>query len=120
LSALQDVDLVVASRLHGVILSHLIAKPTLAISYDPKIDTHMKEIEQTEYCVSIDHFDSTVLIERFIALRDARERESIHLARAVEHYSELVGLQYDLLFGGMDPASHVDGMEGLSVAQERL
>ena len=94
-----DADVVIASRLHGVILSHLIAIPVVAISYDRKVDVHMNEIGQSEYCLNIDEFTAETLAERLAALRDARELESARLRRAVQLYREQANAQYDLLFG---------------------
>jgi len=101
LRKLCGTDLVIASRLHGVILSHLIALPVVAISYDPKVDSHMKEVEQFEYRLDIDKFDVGMLIERFGVLREARARESAHLRRMVQRYREEVNAQYNLLFGAV-------------------
>jgi polysaccharide pyruvyl transferase WcaK-like protein len=107
LQGISCADVAIASRLHGVILSHLLAIPVLAISYDRKVDVHMTDIEQSEHCVNIDHVDSKVLMERFRTLMDVRERESVHLARAVQRYREQVDAQYDLLFGTVQSGRRV-------------
>lgn len=99
LCGISSADVAIASRLHGVILSHLLAIPVLAISYDRKVDIHMRDIEQSEHCVKIDDVDSKGLMERFRALKNVRERESAHLAQAVQRYRGQVDAQYDLLFG---------------------
>ena len=44
LKGISCADLIIASRLHGVILSHLNATPVLALSFDPKVDAHMNEV----------------------------------------------------------------------------
>ncbi len=44
LEEVKKVDFVIASLLHGVILSHILGKPVLAISYDRKVNTHMEDI----------------------------------------------------------------------------
>lgn len=38
---LADIDIVVASRLHGVILAHHLGRPTVAVSYDRKVEAQM-------------------------------------------------------------------------------
>ncbi|MGA9061093.1 MAG: polysaccharide pyruvyl transferase family protein [Terracidiphilus sp.] len=96
---ISDADVVIASRLHAVILSHVIAIPVVAISYDRKVDVHMSEIGQSEYCMNIDEFTAETLAERLAVLRDARELESARLRRAVRHYREQADAQFDLLFG---------------------
>jgi polysaccharide pyruvyl transferase WcaK-like protein len=114
LRGICQADLVIASRLHGVILSQLIAIPVLGISYDRKVDVHMSDIGQSEHCVNIDHVDASALIERFSVLRDVRERESAHLKRAVQLYREQVDAQYDRLLGPIQSGC------GIEENQERM
>lgn len=57
LSRIQETDLVIASRLHGVILSQYMLKPVVAISYHSKVVTLMRDLDLTDYCVNIDRFD---------------------------------------------------------------
>lgn len=92
-------DLIIASRLHGVILSHLSNTPVLALSFDPKVDAHMQEIGQREYCLPIEHLQFEKLIERFSALRAAREQERTHLVSATVRFSDLLSAQYDRILG---------------------
>jgi polysaccharide pyruvyl transferase WcaK-like protein len=91
------VDCVVASRLHGVLMSHMLCKPVQAISFDRKVDAHMEMMDQSRYCVDIQHFNAGDLIERFKALeRNAHaERETI-TARVSQCRSQLAP-QYDTL-----------------------
>lgn len=95
LKGISDLDLTIASRLHGVILSHLNATPVLALSFDPKVDAHMNEVGQKEYCLSIDHLELEMLIERFTALKTARKREQDRLSRAALRFRHLLDVQYD-------------------------
>ena len=99
LKGISDVDLTIASRLHGVILSHLNATPVLALSFDPKVDAHMNEVGQKDYCLSIDHLRLDTLIERFTTLKAARAREQAHLRSAVQRFRHLLDLQYDRILG---------------------
>lgn len=82
LATLADLDVVVASRLHGLILSHVLARPTLAISYHHKVETHMREIGEDEFRVPLIGVDAEGLMERFEALRAARDVVSDRIARA--------------------------------------
>jgi len=95
LKEISDVDLTIASRLHGVILSHLNATPVLALSFDRKVDAHMNEVGQKDYCLSVDHLRLEMLIERFTALEAAREREQDHLRFAALRFRRLLDVQYD-------------------------
>lgn len=56
LNEMATLDIVVASRLHGVILSHVLGKPVLAISYDRKVDAHMRAMELDRFCVQFADF----------------------------------------------------------------
>jgi polysaccharide pyruvyl transferase WcaK-like protein len=101
LSALLDelagVECVVASRLHSVILSHLLTKPVLAISFAPKVDTHMREIGQGAYLTSMETIQAPLLRELLHELESQRDRVGSVLeqrVRAMRH--ELAG-QYDAL-----------------------
>ena len=71
---LVELDVVLASRLHGVMLAHLAACPVIALSYDWKVAQHMAEMGQTEYCLEIDAFDVPalgVVLERLEERSDA-------------------------------------------------
>lgn len=94
-SELSGVDYVVASRLHGVLFSHLINKPALAISYDRKVTTYMKDVEQSDYCVDIHNFDLDLLTKKFEALRSNRYNIQSALAIKVAQFRNAVQAQYD-------------------------
>ncbi|HEY6644787.1 polysaccharide pyruvyl transferase family protein [Povalibacter sp.] len=56
LEFMRQLDIVIASRLHGVILAHLASTPTIAVSYSRKVRAHMESIHQLEYCCSVEDF----------------------------------------------------------------
>ncbi len=107
LQRICEADLVIASRLHGIILPHLLAIPVLAISYCRKVDVHMSDAGQDTYCVNIDRFDADELISRFNVLKDSRACESANLARIAEGHRESASMQYDLLFGAAESSTAV-------------
>jgi polysaccharide pyruvyl transferase WcaK-like protein len=95
LARLPPVDYVVASRLHGVLLSHLAGKPVLAISYDRKVDTYMTDMGQARYCLNIHGLDLDTLKESFSSLQaEARSlREAITVK--TDRYRSRLDAQYD-------------------------
>ena len=95
LEGIGQADLIVASRLHGVILSHLVAVPALALSYDPKVDAQMRIAKQKAYCLDIDNLSLNQFIERFEALNAARVRESDHLRSLATLFRQQLDPQYD-------------------------
>jgi polysaccharide pyruvyl transferase WcaK-like protein len=83
LAQIDRADLVVASRLHNVLLATLRYKPVIALSYHPKIDSLMEEAGQARYCIPIHDFDLDLLKARFQELEQNR-------AVIREHYADLV------------------------------
>jgi polysaccharide pyruvyl transferase WcaK-like protein len=73
LGALNSFDVIVTSRLHGVILSHVLGKPAAALSYDRKVRAHMQDMEQERFCIDIDSpglQDAWPMVQRLIAERE--------------------------------------------------
>jgi polysaccharide pyruvyl transferase WcaK-like protein len=61
--SLRGVDCLIASRLHSTILGFISQKPTVAISFDPKVDWVMEDLGQTEYLLHIQDFTAQEVIE---------------------------------------------------------
>jgi polysaccharide pyruvyl transferase WcaK-like protein len=53
LERVRQLDAVIASRLHGVIISQMLGVPTVALAYDRKVTTHMSQIGQSDLCIEI-------------------------------------------------------------------
>jgi polysaccharide pyruvyl transferase WcaK-like protein len=92
---LLAVDIVVASRLHGVLLSHVIYKPVLAISYHDKIDSLMRDLGQAEYCLNIDNFEVEDLKKRFAALESGRHLVQAQIVKKMQRYRQALSEQYE-------------------------
>jgi polysaccharide pyruvyl transferase WcaK-like protein len=111
LDELSRVECVIASRLHGVILSHLLAKPVLAISFAPKVDTHMREIGQEAYLTSIETARAPQLRELFRELESRREGVHSALEARVQSMRHELAEQCDALVPlfARDRLAPVDG-----------
>jgi len=96
---LSGVDLVVAARLHGVLLAHVAHRPVLAVSHERKVATLMEEMGQSHFCMTIDEFDGERGYDRLQELAGRRRELSGEIARAVEQRRQRVFAQYDALFG---------------------
>lgn len=70
LSEMAEFDFVITSKFHGVVFSHLLAKPMVAISYHVKIDDLMRNVGDSQYCLNIELFDSASLQRAFSALAE--------------------------------------------------
>ena len=98
LDQLSGVDFVVASRFHTVLLSLLLGKPVISISYNPKNDVLMREADLGEYCQSIDRLDVALLVAQFGRLERLEGALRTALAARIASYREALKRQYDLLF----------------------
>ena len=91
------VDVVVATRLHSLLLSQLAGTPTIAISPERKVDVLMKAMEQDAFTLDIDAFTLLDFRRVFEALeiqwQTARDK---FLAKRAE-YRSLLQRQYDLV-----------------------
>jgi polysaccharide pyruvyl transferase WcaK-like protein len=94
---LLDVDFLIASRLHSAILGFVAQKPTIAISFDPKVDWVMEDLGQADYIQQIRDFSAEGVIEVLdrIELRRSSVTEQIGSYR--QRVLSTSSLQYDAL-----------------------
>jgi polysaccharide pyruvyl transferase WcaK-like protein len=103
LQEIKKVDVVVASRLHSVILSHMSAKPVLTISYDRKVERHVQDVGQEKYMVDIRNFTSTDLMERFEDLMNNAAAVKAEVSGHILDFRGPLEKQYDYLCGLLSP-----------------
>jgi polysaccharide pyruvyl transferase WcaK-like protein len=101
MSQLSAVDVVVASRFHGVLLPLLINKPVLALSYHPKIDVLMEDTGQAQFCFSIDDFEVEALQQRFLQIEQNQAAIKAEIARHVTGYKDALDEQYRKIFASL-------------------
>jgi polysaccharide pyruvyl transferase WcaK-like protein len=89
------VDLVVASRLHGILLSHVLGKPVLAISYDRKVDAHMDLVDQSRHVVDIHHPNAKTWLDAFDVLVQQRREVEAQVEERCRAFRLRVAEQYD-------------------------
>ena len=65
---LRDVDLVIASRFHNVLLSLFLGIPVVSVSYEPKNDDLMRQMGLERFCQTLDGLDADRLREQFLDL----------------------------------------------------
>jgi polysaccharide pyruvyl transferase WcaK-like protein len=96
---LRQVDYVVASRLHGILLSHRFCLPVLAISYDRKVDTYMADLGLSEHNVDIHDVTTDSLVGVFQALTEKSESIRSTLTKINDRYARDLKHQYDVVLG---------------------
>jgi polysaccharide pyruvyl transferase WcaK-like protein len=92
---ISKTDIVVASRFHGVLLAHVLSKPTIAISYHEKIDTLMDAMGHASFCCDIRSFTVEKLIEKFQSVEQNKDVLRNQIAMRETFYREALAQQYD-------------------------
>jgi polysaccharide pyruvyl transferase WcaK-like protein len=103
LMELARLDCVVASRLHGVILSHLCAKPVLAISYDRKVKHYMEDMEQSMHCLDIHSVRAEELEKALDQLWLRQDVAKTTIKRKARVYRQKLAAQYEELARSIQP-----------------
>jgi polysaccharide pyruvyl transferase WcaK-like protein len=98
LRQMADFQFVVTSKFHGVVFSHLLGKPVIALSYHHKIDDLMKAVGHDEYCLDIEHFDLPGLIDTFKRLVVNAENLKCLFRQATMTNQDALKSQFDNLF----------------------
>jgi polysaccharide pyruvyl transferase WcaK-like protein len=99
MALLATFDAVVAARFHGVLLSHVVGCPVLAVSHERKVATLMAELRHDAYCAPIDELDPAAasgVLDQLLARRDELGAQIRTLAA---DYRRRVDEQYDAVFG---------------------
>lgn len=84
ITLLRTCDAVIASRLHGVLLSHVSGVPVLGISYHRKVQAHMEDIGQERFNLNFETFtasEARQFLHRLLEERSAVITD-VHLACA--------------------------------------
>jgi polysaccharide pyruvyl transferase WcaK-like protein len=98
LSAISELDLMIATRYHGILLSLALDKPVLGIAYHEKSRDLMNWLGQGNYVMRADTFSVETLIKRFPLL----EAESGSITHTLHQQNMIfraaVQAQYDEIF----------------------
>lgn len=96
-------DLFVASRLHGVLLANLVGTPTLAISYDRKVDAYMQDAHLARFCVDIRNVSHQILMSRLDELAAEAPVVRRRLREMTQTNRRHLEEQYDRIFADVTP-----------------
>jgi polysaccharide pyruvyl transferase WcaK-like protein len=97
LTAVRSVDCVVASRLHSAILSFIVNRPVIAVSFDPKVNWLLEDFACTDVLLDIHDFTEADVLDRLDRLAASQPRLSHDLAREVARAAALHAAQFDRL-----------------------
>jgi polysaccharide pyruvyl transferase WcaK-like protein len=97
-SALAHVDIMVATRYHGILLSLALEKPVLAIAYHSKSRDVMEWLGLGDYVIDGDDFSPSALAEMVSALEKERDSVTSSLREQLPGFRSAVQAQYDEVF----------------------
>jgi polysaccharide pyruvyl transferase WcaK-like protein len=97
-SALANVDIMVATRYHGILLSLALEKPVLAIAYHSKSRDVMEWLGLGDYVIDGDDFSPSALSEMVSALEKERDSVTSSLREQLPGFRSAVQAQYDEVF----------------------
>jgi len=98
-ACLRDVDFLVASRLHSAILGFLTQTPTVAISFDPKVDWVMEDLGQTDYLLHICDFAAEDVIQAVDRIQLHKSLAAAQIGSYQRNVLSASARQYDALAG---------------------
>lgn len=96
-AAVQGVDLVIASRLHSVILALVLRKPPIAISFDPKVDRLMEDFGDPRCLLNIRDFTVGEVVDRVRSVERDLESQTSRIDEFLQGVSNRLADQFDRL-----------------------
>ena len=100
LSELETTDLVVATRFHNILMSMLLYKPVMAVSFHEKCSALMRQMGLSEYVTDMSQMNTDGLITQFRELSAHADDLRALIRLQVEASKDALDEQYELLFGG--------------------
>lgn len=99
LGQLTEVDFVVATRFHNVLLSLMLGKPVVSLSYDAKNDALMAEMGLERFCEPVETFEASRVLELLDEARAERDELRKGILATGARFREELERQSRLVFG---------------------
>ena len=103
LAAMANMDFVVAARFHGVLVSHLLGKPVLGVSYHQKTADLMARMGQQDCTLRIEDCSPETLKQTFCFIESHQAAIRADFARRVPECRAALDSQYERVFGLLEP-----------------
>ena len=91
-------DIAIASRLHGLILANIAGTPSIALSYDWKVDVHMRMVGLGDFIHPIETFDPHAVLTSVDTMLANREEILTDLSARCKALGQAVHAQYADVF----------------------
>ena len=101
LSQIATTSFVVATRFHNVLLSLLLNKPVISISFHHKCVSLMNQIGLSQFCNDINHLDASKLIEQFGSLKKDESKLRLMIRERARELRGALDEQYSFIFREM-------------------
>ncbi len=98
LTQLAETDVVVATRFHNVLLSLLLNKPVISISFHQKCVSLMRQMRLSQYCLRLNTVTADKLIEQFQKLESNTHRLKPMIRRRAQRFRSMLDEQYNRIF----------------------
>jgi polysaccharide pyruvyl transferase WcaK-like protein len=72
-SVLRSTDVMIASRLHSTLLGFLAQIPVVALSFDPKVDSAMQDLQQQDALLQIRDFTASSVLQTLHSVESQRD-----------------------------------------------
>jgi polysaccharide pyruvyl transferase WcaK-like protein len=95
MTAIARMEIIVATRFHGIVIPYLLHKPVLGIAYHQKTHDLMGELGQSEYVLDIHDVTLHSLRERFLALESKRAVIRGEIEQKIAGFQQVLTAQYD-------------------------
>jgi polysaccharide pyruvyl transferase WcaK-like protein len=97
LTTLEAIDIVIATRYHGVLLALASGIPTVAVSYHPKTRDIMEHMGLGAFCLDVEGLTGSALLDRVAHMASQLTAVRASLAERRGHDLEALLTQYDRL-----------------------
>jgi polysaccharide pyruvyl transferase WcaK-like protein len=98
MAQLLETDIVISPRYHNIILSLMLNKPAISLSYNEKFEALMFEFGMEKYCQWLDELDIDKLKSQLITLEIEQDSLITSIGRKCEEYRKALDDQYDMIF----------------------
>ena len=97
LAAIAGARGVIASRLHGVLLSYALHKPVLSLSYDRKVRTLVTDMNQADFCYEIEEFSVSEVVSRFKRMVESSDDVTKEIEAMANGFRESLNKHFDTI-----------------------
>lgn len=98
MSLVQNMDVLIGSRLHSLIFSMVAEVPFVGVSYDPKIDNFLETISLKPVC-DIENFSKEAILESLDCVIEHMEDEKTRVVEEKQALMQKLQINVDLLKG---------------------